>query len=439
MKCGEEWSSSGPRSVSPFVPCAADRIPVVLAAARLREEDVVYDLGCGDGRILHQAAAVYGCRCVGLDIDADCIRVAREQASAIGVGDRCSFHVCDLLKLPPGALVEGDLGQSTDADSQAAVPPATCAIIFITSHGLTRLEPFLRQEWLTSPSLRLVTCVEALDSLFDFQSENPLFGEEDGQSPCWPISRAHARSGVFVVPPRSTTVHVWEEAGDVAPTPLPTPAEADGTTGEVMRALLTAREMLEITCLGEAMMGAGEQSPAEDEAIVDLFGAPSEVGAANSEWEDAYHGRGAHRIVHLHRGGEAQHRLSLMVEKVLNRIRLADRSRWGLLANRPVGVRSIEYHRYSPGGSVADPDHRDSGSILTLSALLSDPSTYQGGKLVFPGAKEGPAFQPPLGCGDAVLFVSERRHNVEQLTSGERRVLVIELWPGATNRHNRHR
>ena len=42
-------------------------------------------------------------------------------------------------------------------------------------------------------------------------------------------------------------------------------------------------------------------------------------------------------------------------------------------------MRSAELHYYAAGGSVADPSHRDQGSLLTLSVLLSEPSEYEGG------------------------------------------------------------
>ena len=56
----EPWSHAGPNSVSPFAPCAATRLPHIFAAARLQPSDVLWDLGCGDGRVLHEAAARYG-------------------------------------------------------------------------------------------------------------------------------------------------------------------------------------------------------------------------------------------------------------------------------------------------------------------------------------------------------------------------------------------
>lgn len=77
----DEWSSTGPRSLSPFVPCASARIAAVFSAARLTSADVLWDLGCGDGRVLHQAAVQHGCRCVGLEIDRACVDEAKQRAA----------------------------------------------------------------------------------------------------------------------------------------------------------------------------------------------------------------------------------------------------------------------------------------------------------------------------------------------------------------------
>ena len=98
------WSADGPKSISPFVPCCASRIPTVLRAARLMPDDVLWDLGCGDGRLLHHAAGQYGCRCVGVDIDAPCIAEAKQRAVEQRVAHLCEFATCDLTALEPGAL-----------------------------------------------------------------------------------------------------------------------------------------------------------------------------------------------------------------------------------------------------------------------------------------------------------------------------------------------
>lgn len=99
-------------------------------------------------------------------------------------------------------------------------------------------------------------------------------------------------------------------------------------------------------------------------------------------------------------------------------------------------------NRYTHGGSVGDPGHRDAGSLLTLTVLLSEPSECRsGGELTVAtsSAPHEPRFVPvPLGRGDGCVFASERRHNVTRL-AGSRRSFVIELWDGPLNEFNRHR
>ena len=148
-----EDSAAGPLSVSPFVPCAPQRIPYILQAARLTASDVLWDLGCGDGAVLVAAAQRCGCRCVGLDIDAECLAAARRRAAKANVAELCTWRQGDLLALPLGTL--------------AKEPRATAALCFLTAHGLKRLAPWLHKEW-QAMRLRLITCVESLDSAMDF-------------------------------------------------------------------------------------------------------------------------------------------------------------------------------------------------------------------------------------------------------------------------------
>jgi ribosomal protein L11 methylase PrmA len=59
---------------------------------------LVYDLGCGDGRIPITAAKKYGARGVGIDIDPERIQEANENARKAGVSDRVQFRQQDLFK-----------------------------------------------------------------------------------------------------------------------------------------------------------------------------------------------------------------------------------------------------------------------------------------------------------------------------------------------------
>ena len=69
----------------------------MLSLAHPRSSDVVYDLGCGDGRIIIQAAKQYGTHGVGVDNNPERIREAQENAKREGVSDLVQFRVGDLF------------------------------------------------------------------------------------------------------------------------------------------------------------------------------------------------------------------------------------------------------------------------------------------------------------------------------------------------------
>lgn len=81
-----------------FIPTPSAVINVIIDLAHLSSEDVVYDLGCGDGRILITAAQRYGVRGVGIDIDRDRIQEATQQAELAGVSHLLHFRQQDLYK-----------------------------------------------------------------------------------------------------------------------------------------------------------------------------------------------------------------------------------------------------------------------------------------------------------------------------------------------------
>ena len=109
-----------------------------------------------------------------------------------------------------------------------------------------------------------------------------------------------------------------------------------------------------------------------------------------------------------------------------------------LLLAQPLQVRCAEYHSYAEGGGLLQPGHRDDGSALTMSVLLSEPrgAGFSGGEFVT-WSDDGLPVAHELRRGDAVLFHSCRAHNVAQVTGGLRQSLVIELWPKEANRQDR--
>ena len=82
----------------PYVPTPPDVVERMLVMGRVNRNDVLYDLGCGDGRIVIAAAKTYGARGVGIDIDPERIDDARANAKKAGVDDRVQFRVGDLFK-----------------------------------------------------------------------------------------------------------------------------------------------------------------------------------------------------------------------------------------------------------------------------------------------------------------------------------------------------
>src|SRR4029453_15711952 len=80
-----------------FVPTPQDVVDAMLKLAKVTKNDVIYDLGSGDGRIPITAAKTYGARGVGIDIDPQRIKEANENLKAAGVGDRVKFMNQDLF------------------------------------------------------------------------------------------------------------------------------------------------------------------------------------------------------------------------------------------------------------------------------------------------------------------------------------------------------
>jgi outer membrane protein assembly factor BamB/precorrin-6B methylase 2 len=80
-----------------FVPTPQDVVEKMLELAEVTKDDVVCDLGCGDGRIIVTAAKKYGSRGVGVDLDPDCVRLSRDAARREGVADRVEVAQKDIF------------------------------------------------------------------------------------------------------------------------------------------------------------------------------------------------------------------------------------------------------------------------------------------------------------------------------------------------------
>jgi SAM-dependent methyltransferase len=81
-----------------FVPTPEDVVEQMLTLANVHKGDVVYDLGCGDGRTVIMAAKKLGVRAVGIDINPERIKESLENARQAGVMDLVTFRNEDLFE-----------------------------------------------------------------------------------------------------------------------------------------------------------------------------------------------------------------------------------------------------------------------------------------------------------------------------------------------------
>ena len=132
---------SGPRYppvTSPgvvFVPTPPDIGIEMLKLAGVTSNDLVYDLGSGDGRLVIAAAQLFGARAVGVELDARLVQDSREAAVRAGVADRVTFIWGDLF--------------------DANVRPATAVMLYLTADMNLRLRPRLLAD--LRPGTRVVS------------------------------------------------------------------------------------------------------------------------------------------------------------------------------------------------------------------------------------------------------------------------------------------
>jgi SAM-dependent methyltransferase len=122
-------------SLAPYVPTPHDVVEKMLELAGVTKNDVVYDLGCGDGRLVITAAKKYGARGVGIDIDPERIAESRANAKSAGVEHLVSFREQDALA--------------------ADVSDATVVTLYLLSSSNLKLRPILTRQ--LKPGARIVS------------------------------------------------------------------------------------------------------------------------------------------------------------------------------------------------------------------------------------------------------------------------------------------
>jgi len=118
-----------------FVPTPGEVVDTMLKMAAVTKKDTVYDLGCGDGRIIITAAQKYGARGVGIDIDPERVAEATENVRKARVADRVR-------------IIRGDL-------FEADISPATVVTLYLLTELNLKLRPKLLRD--LNPGTRVVS------------------------------------------------------------------------------------------------------------------------------------------------------------------------------------------------------------------------------------------------------------------------------------------
>jgi len=119
----------------PYVPTTEEAVKAMLKLADVKKSDIVYDLGCGDGRIVIAAAKDYGAHGVGIDINPERIQEAEQNAKKAGVERLVRFEENDLF----------------DAD----IHDATVVTLFLLNSVNEKLRPKLLRD--LKPGTRIVS------------------------------------------------------------------------------------------------------------------------------------------------------------------------------------------------------------------------------------------------------------------------------------------
>jgi SAM-dependent methyltransferase len=127
--------SAAPQKLAPYVQTPQDVVERMLQIAQVGRNDVVYDLGCGDGRLVITAAKKYGARGVGVDFDLNRVKESQANAEKAGVEALVEFRQQDALTVD--------------------VSPATVVTLYLLTSSNLKLRPILTKA--LRPGARIVS------------------------------------------------------------------------------------------------------------------------------------------------------------------------------------------------------------------------------------------------------------------------------------------
>jgi 16S rRNA G966 N2-methylase RsmD len=150
---------SDAEDLAPYVPTPQVVVDEMLRIAGVTEKDVIYDLGCGDGRFVITAATRYGARGVGIDIDKRMVEDSIENAREAGVEDLVRFIEMDATK--------------------ADVSEATVVTLYLLPESNALLRPKLEAQ--LKPGARVICHNYTMPGWEDKETESVTLKDENGE------------------------------------------------------------------------------------------------------------------------------------------------------------------------------------------------------------------------------------------------------------------
>jgi ubiquinone/menaquinone biosynthesis C-methylase UbiE len=123
------------RSLAPFVPSPQEVVDKMLEMAGVKKDDMVYDLGCGDGRIIITAAQKFGAHATGVELDPELFKKTQEHIHRLKLDGQ--------VKVIHGNLLDIDLS------------PATVVTLYLLTASNSKVKPNL--EKYLRPGARVVS------------------------------------------------------------------------------------------------------------------------------------------------------------------------------------------------------------------------------------------------------------------------------------------
>jgi SAM-dependent methyltransferase len=161
----------------PYEPSSEEVVKTMLEIAKVERNDLVYDLGCGDGRIVIAAAQKAGARGVGVDLDPERVKESLENARKAKVTDRVEFFQQDLF--------------------QTDISKATVVMLYLWPEVNLKLRPKLLRE--LKPGTRIVSHSHGMG---DWETDQTITAAEGHRVHFW------------VIPANVTGTWDWEMPGE---------------------------------------------------------------------------------------------------------------------------------------------------------------------------------------------------------------------------------